>query len=639
VAEYVYDGIGKMVMKSFPTPQVRLTPGRDRFGRVVDQHWSTAAGAARDRFRYAYDSAGNRVWREVMDNAAFGGTYYSEHYTYDGLDRLTDTKRGQLTGPTAGSPPYTAIAGTPSRQETFGLSQLGNWKNYDVLTNGSATLSQTRAHNTANEITAITNTTGAAWTAPTYDNAGNMTTGVGGKNYIYSYDAWNRLVKVTDGAAGGGATTVVEYYYDGLGRQISKLVPVGGGSSNWNRTDYYHNDNWQVLEERVGLVANATTPATTPHIQWVWDTQYIDTPVCRFRDTAGNGTWSETLYYTTDANANVTALVDTAGNVAERTTYDTYGKPTFYAGSSFATASAASGYNNEVLFAGYHYDALLNIYRVRHRIYDPITGRWGQRDPEGDIDGPNLYQYVRSNPMRFVDPQGLWGEDIHKTLTAILAAKAGIACWDDVAKGVNKPDEDERRPGAWGVWDAVWDREKWGVMSEWHFPADEDGTVTPNSEVAKAKVQQGVDDCDFTRFTEGLHVLQDSWSHQGTPGAGKVGHGRGAKQMIEYKHGQNIPTGRKYWEVFYGLEAAIDGSADDVTLWPADARTAGKETYEWLLEFKKKCPCACPGPGGKGTMKTSKGEAAELRGVNMFLDQRFPGRNIKTGDIVGAPRN
>jgi len=111
---------------------------------------------------------------------------------------------------------------------------------------------------------------------------------------------------------------------------------------------------------------------------------------------------------TTDANMNVTALVDPSGNVVERTTYDAYGKPTFYAGNSFATASAASGYNNEVLFAGYRHDALLGIYIVRHRVYDPITGRWIQRDPEGDIDGPNLYQYVGGNPIHYVDPTGLW---------------------------------------------------------------------------------------------------------------------------------------------------------------------------------------------------------------------------------------
>ena len=241
------------------------------------------------------------------------------------------------------------------------------------------------------------------------------------------------------------------YRYDGQHRHIAKLTPNGG---NWDRTDYYHGDNWQILEERAGTVANLTTAASTPRVQWIWDTQYIDTPICRLRDTANNGTWAETLYYTTDANMNVTALLDTSGNVVERTVYDAYGKPTFYAGSSFATPSSTSAYANEVLFAGYRYNALLGIYEVRYRVYDPVTGRWLQRDPgpegilisgptpaedeqivvdeqdindmlysygptvtplqvgqtglgEQYVDGMSLYQHVRSNPTRFTDPMGL----------------------------------------------------------------------------------------------------------------------------------------------------------------------------------------------------------------------------------------
>lgn len=38
--------------------------------------------------------------------------------------------------------------------------------------------------------------------------------------------------------------------------------------------------------------------------------------------------------------------------------------------------------------------------------YNPKQGRWLQRDPAGDIDGMNLYEYVSSRPSRFVDPSG-----------------------------------------------------------------------------------------------------------------------------------------------------------------------------------------------------------------------------------------
>ena len=40
-------------------------------------------------------------------------------------------------------------------------------------------------------------------------------------------------------------------------------------------------------------------------------------------------------------------------------------------------------------------------------IYAPSTGRFMQRDPIGYKDGMNLYQYVKSNPMKYRDPMGL----------------------------------------------------------------------------------------------------------------------------------------------------------------------------------------------------------------------------------------
>ena len=389
---------------------------------IWDQRWSTNANVTRDRFRYKYDAAGNRTWREAMDNQAFGGAYYSEYYVYDGLNRLTDMKRGQLTGT-----PYTGVAGTASRQETFGLSGIGNWNSYTVLLSGSATLNQTRTHNKANEITSIAQGNGQpAWTSPTYDAAGNMTTGVAGTNNTYKYDAWNRLVKV-DGVA--------VYQYDGLHRRIAKLLPNG---NNWDRTDYYYSDDWQVIEERKNTVANQTTAATTPRVQWVWSTEYIDTPIRRVRDTAGNGTWGETLYYTTDANMNVTALIDTSGTIVERTIYDTYGKPTFHTGSSFATASATSSCNNEVLFCGYRWNNETGTYHVRNRDYDPLTGRWTRNDPAGPIDGLNLYQYVRSNPITHRDPSGLAANECFcgPDITTWLAIELGI--WLQWVDAMNK---------------------------------------------------------------------------------------------------------------------------------------------------------------------------------------------------------
>lgn len=67
-------------------------------------------------------------------------------------------------------------------------------------------------------------------------------------------------------------------------------------------------------------------------MQYVWSLRYIDAPVLRDRDADGDSETGdlgvtdsgleERLYYATDANMNVTLLVNTDGSVAERYVYD-----------------------------------------------------------------------------------------------------------------------------------------------------------------------------------------------------------------------------------------------------------------------------------------------------------------------------
>lgn len=46
------------------------------------------------------------------------------------------------------------------------------------------------------------------------------------------------------------------------------------------------------------------------------------------------------------------------------------------------------------------------LYYHGARYYAPWLSRWTAADPAGMVDGPNLYQYVRGNPVRLVDPDG-----------------------------------------------------------------------------------------------------------------------------------------------------------------------------------------------------------------------------------------
>lgn len=151
---------------------------------------------------------------------------------------------------------------------------------------------------------------------------------------------------------------------------------------------------------------------------------YIDEVVLRDRDTDGNGTLDERLYYCQNWHHDVIVLCDTSGSTSERVNYDAYGSPI----GTFSSLDNRKGY------AGYEFDIALGaMYHVRHRPYRSDLGTWLRRDPIGYSSGTNLLNYCAENPNRYIDPAGLviwddpfgpWDEfyEVYGWLTDIQAA-------------------------------------------------------------------------------------------------------------------------------------------------------------------------------------------------------------------------
>jgi len=85
------------------------------------------------------------------------------------------------------------------------------------------------------------------------------------------------------------------------------------------------------------------------------------------------------------------------GSIAQRMDYDEFGVVTNDINPGFQPFG----------FAGGIYDQNTKLTRFGARDYDAETGRWTAKDPIRFAGGdPNLYGYVLSNPIAFIDPSG-----------------------------------------------------------------------------------------------------------------------------------------------------------------------------------------------------------------------------------------
>jgi RHS repeat-associated protein len=182
----------------------------------------------------------------------------------------------------------------------------------------------------------------------------------------------------------GGATST--FSYDGNGDRATITTGGVARSEVWDGADVMS----VLVAERNGtggLLRSYTHVGGVP---------------ARYTDHGSNSTG----FYLTDTLGSVSNLTTTTGTVAGTYRYDSYG-------ATRASTSVTAPYSgNPLRFTGQQQDPT-GLYNLRARRYNPATGRFTQTDPLARTTGAylNAYEYANLNPLVFVDPTGLRGQN------------------------------------------------------------------------------------------------------------------------------------------------------------------------------------------------------------------------------------
>lgn len=232
-------------------------------------------------------------------------------------------------------------------------------------------------------------------------------------NHISSVVTIERTV--TDESTGETYTlNDAEYYqYNTSGNRVRKVSErIVNGGTHVEYTEKIYLGSFQQSRTWTAPV-NATLPSTPPApqsekhtiifndgnapalITHVW----VNAPPNQSEIVAGDVQYR---YQLCDPLDSVTMEVT---ETAELLTYEQY---YVYGGTAYTLAdSQVEADSKELRFCGKERDATTGLYYYGARYYATWTCRWMSPDPAGPVDGPNLYEYVSSNPVNYNDPTGM----------------------------------------------------------------------------------------------------------------------------------------------------------------------------------------------------------------------------------------
>ena len=244
----------------------------------------------------------------------------------------------------------------------------------DSITTGKDTIINETAYDINGNESAVT------------DGNGNVTT--------YTYDAENRLSKVSVTDKDGKTAVIQQNRYNGDGQRIQKVE----GSKT---TNYYYQD---------GVVSYTTDGENSQTSQNLIGTDGNILATQRY-----GSDHTDYLLYHKDIQGSTTSLVKEDGSADATYRYTDFGE---------TTINGDNKAENEVCYTGGIYDQSTGLYYLNARYYNPEDGRFVTEDTyRGENDKPDtqhLYVYCANNPINHVDPSGHYAVALY-TLVKVVA--------------------------------------------------------------------------------------------------------------------------------------------------------------------------------------------------------------------------
>jgi RHS repeat-associated protein len=331
-------------------------------------HHKESGSATLLRLDYGYDGNHDRLYERYGAPGQPGDAFAN-----DAARRLTTAWMGSVTPATPTSVSYTT-------KFEYNLDDDGNRTSVVTTPYGSSASTTSYVDNPLNQYTLVVGV------ARNNDTNGNVTDD---GTYLYEYNYKNLICQVR---LKSNNSVVATYRYDALGRRVEKVIT--GATYRY----IYSGDE----------TVSVYTSTGTWKQDYVYDAS-IDGIVMLQQadvlDADGDSNLSETArsWYLRNALGSVLAVLEQDEDVAVSYRYDPYGNVTITRGGS---AYVSDPLGQFITFTGRWRDEETKTYYYRARQQDPATGRFLQRDPEGTSEGPNLYEYVSSNPANATDPTG-----------------------------------------------------------------------------------------------------------------------------------------------------------------------------------------------------------------------------------------